>query len=142
MKRTHSMWFKFPHPPALPHNSLISLFDSSGTTPPTANSLSGIFPSHRPLLPPSRPPLSNESDSTEVTFSNIQPLDTAQPITFTYDGNVVTNPAPVFKYDPAAGTVKILITTAMTAKPGHKELLLNGFTLAPGTATPAAVQIE
>jgi hypothetical protein len=84
----------------------------------------------------------NESDSTEVTFSNIQPLDTAQPITFTYDGNVVTNPAPVFKYDPAAGTVKILITTAMTAKPGHKELLLNGFTLAPGTATPAAVQIE
>jgi hypothetical protein len=84
----------------------------------------------------------NESDSTEITFSNIQPLDTAQPITFTYDGNVLTNPAPVFKYNPAAQTVKILITSAMTAKPGHKELLLNGYTLAPGSATPAAVQIE
>jgi len=30
----------------------------------------------------------------------------------------------------------------MTAKPGHKELLLNGFTLAPGSVTPKAVQIE
>lgn len=86
----------------------------------------------------------NESDSTEITFSNVQVIaSSAQyPITFTWDGNVLTTPAPVFKYDPAGQTVKILITSAMTAKPGHKELLLNGYTMASGTTTPEAVQIE
>jgi len=84
----------------------------------------------------------NESDSTEVTFSNVQvlPNSAALPITFAFDGTVL--PAPIFKYDSVAMTVKILITSAMTAKPGHKELLMNGYTLAPGTSTASAVQIE
>jgi hypothetical protein len=86
----------------------------------------------------------NQSDSTEITFGNVQVLANSPtlPITFTFDGNVLTSPSPVFKYDPAAQTVKILITSSMTAKPGHKELLLNGYTMAPGTGTPKAVQIE
>jgi Fn3 associated len=84
----------------------------------------------------------NQSDSTEVTFRNVQvlPNSATLPITFTFDGAVL--PAPIFKYDPVAMTVTILITSAMTAKPGHKELLLNGYTLAPGTSTANAVQIE
>jgi hypothetical protein len=84
----------------------------------------------------------NQSDSTEVTFSNVQVLanSTTLPITFTFDGTVLTN--PIFKYDPAAMTLKFLITSNMTAKPGHKELLLNGYTMAPGTSTATAVQIE
>jgi hypothetical protein len=84
----------------------------------------------------------NQSDSTEVTFSNVQVLanSTTLPITFAFDGNLLTN--PIFKYDPTAMTVKILITGNMTAKPGHKELLLNGYTMAPGTTTQTAVQIE
>jgi hypothetical protein len=82
----------------------------------------------------------NQSDSTEITFSNVQVSPTL-PITFTYDGVLLTT-NPIFKYDAAAMTLKVLITSSMTAKPGHKELLLNGFTVSPGSSTPKAVQIE
>jgi hypothetical protein len=84
----------------------------------------------------------NESDSTEITFSNIQiqPSTPANQVTFLFDGAPVQN--AVFKYDPVGMTMKVLITSVMTAKPGHKELLLNGFTLAPGSVTLAPVQIE
>ncbi len=84
----------------------------------------------------------NESDSTEITFSNIniQPTTASNPITFLFDGQPVQN--AVFKYDPVGMTMKVLITSVMTAKPGHKELLLNGYTLAEGSVTPSPVQIE
>jgi hypothetical protein len=84
----------------------------------------------------------NESDSTEITFSNIQiqPNSSSYPISFLFDGQPVVS--PVFKYDPVGMTMKVLITSSMTAKPGHKELLLNGYTLGPGSVTPTLVQIE
>jgi hypothetical protein len=82
----------------------------------------------------------NQSDSTEVTLSNVQ-ISPILPITFTYDGVPLTT-SPIFKYDAAAMTLKILITSNMTAKPGHKESLMNGFTVDPGSGTPKAVQIE
>jgi len=84
----------------------------------------------------------NESDSTEIIFSNIQiqPNSPSFPISFLFDGQLVVS--PVFKYDPVGMTMKVLITSSMTAKPGHKELLLNGYTLASGSVTPTQVQIE
>jgi hypothetical protein len=85
----------------------------------------------------------NVSDSTDVTFSNVQilPSTAANPVTFTFDGAVL-NPTPTFTYDPVAMTIKVLITSNMTLKPGHKVLLLNGFTQAPGVSSLTAAHIE
>ena len=49
---------------------------------------------------------------------------------------------PICEYDVTAMTNYLLITSTMTAKPGPKELLLTGYTMAPGSKTPTEVQIE
>jgi len=69
----------------------------------------------------------NAGDSTEVDFSGVEVLanSVTTPITFTYDNALVPN--ALFSYDATKKTLRLMITTAMTAKPGHKEVVMNAF---------------
>jgi hypothetical protein len=69
----------------------------------------------------------NAGDSTEVDFSGVNVLtdSPSTPITFTFDDQLVVN--PLFSYDATKKTLKFMVTTPMTAKPGHKIIVMNGY---------------
>ncbi len=69
----------------------------------------------------------NVSDSTEVEFSgvNVLPDSPNSRISFLYNDQLVPN--ALFSYDAIKKVLKLMITSDMTAKPGHKEIVLNGF---------------
>jgi hypothetical protein len=69
----------------------------------------------------------NAGDSTQIEFSGVNALPNSAmtPITFTYDNILVPN--ALFSYDATKKTLKLMITTTMTAKPGHKEIVMNAY---------------
>jgi len=82
----------------------------------------------------------NAGDSTEISFSGVDvlPNSAVTPITFAYDNVLVPN--ALFSYDATKKTLKLMITTTMTAKPGHKEVVMNAF-VAGTDGTTKATQI-
>jgi len=79
----------------------------------------------------------NVGDSTQLEFSGVDALPNS-PITFTFDGTVLAN--PLFSYDASKKTLKLLITTTITSKPGHKIIVMNA-SIPGADATPKATQI-
>ena len=72
----------------------------------------------------------NVGDSMQLTFNNVDVPGTPTPLlTVMFDGAPVALDAKA--YDKAKKTLTVQITTAMTSKPGHKEMTL--------TYTPAPV---
>ncbi|MFZ0320003.1 MAG: hypothetical protein WAL56_12845 [Candidatus Sulfotelmatobacter sp.] len=66
----------------------------------------------------------NVGDSTQLVFSGVDISITPLPaLSLTFDGATV--PLGTYKYDASKKTVTVSITTAMTAKPGHKEMTLS-----------------
>jgi Chitobiase/beta-hexosaminidase C-terminal domain len=78
----------------------------------------------------------NTGDSTQITFSGVNVLNDKTKMTFSFDNALISN--PIFSYDATKKTLKFFITTAMTSKPGHKEIILNGYTQGPNGKLTAA----
>ncbi len=76
----------------------------------------------------------NAGDSTELVFSGVDVLanSATTPITFTFDNVMLAN--ALFNYDTIAKTLKLMITTTMTLKPGHKEVIMNAYIPGPDGA--------
>ena len=64
----------------------------------------------------------NVGDSTQIVFSGVDIIGTP-PIRLTFD-NVVVDPT-TYSYEATKKTLTVAVTTAMTAKPGHKEMTLS-----------------
>ena len=82
----------------------------------------------------------NAGDSTQITFSGVDVLQNSAQTRMTFFFNDGLLPNALFSYDPTKKTLKFFITSDMTAKPGHKEIILNGYTKGPdGKPTVAQV---
>lgn len=76
------------------------------------------------------PAILNVGDSTQIVFSGVDPvLNSVPPVTLTFDNVAVDG--RTYKYEAAKKTLTVEITTAMTSKPGHKEMTLTGSVTGP-----------
>jgi hypothetical protein len=83
-----------------------------------------------PKTPVTASAILNVGDSTQIAFSGVDLSN--NPSTVTFDN--VPLPSGTFSYAADKKTLTVLITSSMTAKPGHKELTVTD----PGPVVPPA----
>jgi hypothetical protein len=77
----------------------------------------------------------NVGDSTQLVFNDVDVMGApATSLGLVFDN--VAIPGTAFKYDAEKKTVTVAVTTAMTTKPGHKEMTL-AYTPPPAPGKPA-----
>jgi hypothetical protein len=83
----------------------------------------------------------NVGDSTQIVFSGVDISITPVPaLNLTFDGAAV--PLATYKYDASKKTLTVSITTAMTAKPGHKEMTLSYSAVPAPGQPPKPIQLQ